>query len=82
MSKNANNNEINKPKIFKFFFGKQQVASGGSVKTKMRRNKLSYDEIEKMKNIINELDNDKLKKYFNDLMNRDSNLAPPPEPSG
>jgi hypothetical protein len=48
----------------------------------MRRNKLSYDDIEKMKNIINELDNDKLKKYFNDLMNRDSNLAPPPEPSG
>ena len=76
-----NNTIITKPIVFKFFFAKQQVASGGSVKTKMRRNKLSYGDIENMKNSINELDNNKLKKYFNDLLNRDCNLAPPPEPS-
>ena len=28
----------------------------------------------------NKKDNNKLKKYFNDLLNRDCNLAPPPEP--
>jgi hypothetical protein len=74
--------ELSKRYIFDFFYDKQQVtrSGGGSLKSKIRRKQLSFENITKMKNIIVTSNNDNLNKYFNTLLTRDSKLAPPPAP--
>jgi hypothetical protein len=72
--------EMSKQEIFDFFYSVQQVSrsGGGKPKAKMtRRSDIPLIAIDNLKKMITSDNMD----YFNKLLNRDPNLAPPPRPS-
>jgi hypothetical protein len=76
------NTELTKKEIFQFFYSKQQVTrkGGGMMKSRMCKNSVSYINVSKLEHQIILLNDTCLLKYYKKLVNRDSNLAPPPTP--
>lgn len=73
---------MTKGEIFDLFYSKQNVvrSGGGKVKSKMARKSPSLTTIKAMQKRVKKDDNKKMIQYFDKLLKRNPNIAPPPRP--